>query len=54
MSNITHTVKIGNELYVFVRGQLVMKRWLDTGITATFHVAPKGTRWNDEGSKDKV
>lgn len=38
----------GNEVYIFVLGQCVMKRWL-TGASVTFHVAPSGTRWNTEG-----
>lgn len=42
----TFAVTIGNEVYVYVRGQLVMKRWLDTGRSVTFHVAPAGVRWN--------
>jgi hypothetical protein len=44
----TYSVKIGNEVYVYVLGRLVMKRWLKTGVSATFHVAPAGVRWNNE------
>lgn len=43
---MTFSVRIGNELYVYVLGRLVMKRWLHTGASATFHVAPSGVRWN--------
>ena len=42
----TYSLVIGNELYVYVRGRLVYKRWLNTGVSATFHVAPSGVRWN--------
>lgn len=42
----TYSTRIGNEVYVFVRGRLVMKRWLDSGVSATFHVAPAGVRWS--------
>lgn len=37
---------IGDEVYVYVLGRLVMKRWLLTGRSVTFHIAPFGTRWN--------
>lgn len=43
---MTYSIVKGNEVYVYVRGHLVMKRWLDTGISMTFHVAPSGERWN--------
>lgn len=36
----------GDEVYVYVRGRLVMKRWLRTGVSATFHVAPAGVHWS--------
>lgn len=42
----TFAVQRGDELFVYVRGVLVMKRWLSTGVSATFHVAPSGVRWN--------
>lgn len=42
----TFTVRLGDEVYVYVRGHLVMKRWLRTGVSATFHVNPSGVRWN--------
>jgi hypothetical protein len=41
----TFTVQRGPEVYVYVLGRLVMKRHLDTGVSVTFHVAPKGVRW---------
>lgn len=44
--NVTFSERIGHEVYVYVRGRLVMKRWLNTGVSATFHVAPSGTRWS--------
>ena len=42
----TFGVRSGDEVYVYVRGRLVMKRWLRTGVSATFHVAPAGVRWS--------
>lgn len=33
----TFSVTIGREVYVYVRGRLVMKRWLDTGQSRTFY-----------------
>lgn len=37
----------GNEVYVYVRGRLVMKRWLDTGRSCVFEINPSGVTWND-------
>jgi hypothetical protein len=36
-----------DEVYVFVRGRLVMKLWLLDGVdrVATFHIGPKGERY---------
>lgn len=48
---VTYSVKVGNELFVYVRGRLVYKRWLDTDASVTFHVAPSGARWNTDGLK---
>lgn len=48
---VTYSTHVGNELYVYVRGRLVYKRWLDTGVSVTFHVAPAGVRWNTDGLK---
>lgn len=45
MTSSTFTIHRGNELYVYVLGRLIMKRWLDTGDSVTFHVAPEGVRW---------
>ena len=42
--NATFSVTVGNEVFVYVNGRLVMKRWLDTGVSATFHVAPYGIK----------
>ena len=42
----TFTFQRDDELYVYVRGRLVMKRWLGTGVSATYHVAPTGVRWS--------
>ena len=42
----TFTEIRADELHVYVRGRLVMKRWLRTGVSATFHVAPAGVRWS--------
>jgi hypothetical protein len=41
----TYSERIGDEVYIYVRGRLVMKRWLRTGASATFHVAPAGVEW---------
>lgn len=46
MNPTIYSVRRGNEVYVYVRGQLVMKRWLNTNISVTFHVAPAGVRWS--------
>jgi hypothetical protein len=46
MSPVTYSVRCGQEVYVYVLGRLVMKRWLDTGLSVTFHVAPRGVRWS--------
>lgn len=46
MKQSTYTAVIGDEVYVYVMGRLVMKRWLRTGIEAVFHVSPAGVRWN--------
>jgi hypothetical protein len=45
MNPSTFTVQYGRELFVYVRGQLVMKRWLDTGRHVVFHTYG-GVRWN--------
>ncbi len=40
------TVRQGDELYVYVRGLLVMKKWLDgRQPTALFQSAPAQTLW---------
>jgi hypothetical protein len=44
--NATYVMRQGNEVYVYVRGRLVMKRWLNTGVSVTFHVSPSGERWS--------
>lgn len=44
----TYSVRFGDEVYVYVRGWLVMKRWLSAGVSATFQVAPSGVQWNTE------
>jgi len=41
----TFTIRDGDELRVYVRGLLAMKRWLRTGASVVFHVAPSGVRW---------
>lgn len=46
--NVTYSVRVGDKVCVFVRGQLVMKRWLKTDAAATFHVALAGVQWNNE------
>jgi hypothetical protein len=45
--NATYTERRGNELYIYVRGVLVMKRYLNTGMSVTFHVAPTGVHWSN-------
>ena len=47
----TFAVRIDDEVYVYVRGRLVMKRWLrrdKPSASATFHVSPAWTVWNYE------
>jgi hypothetical protein len=44
--NVTYSEIRGREVYVYVRGRLVMKRWLDTGVSATFQVTPAGVQWS--------
>jgi hypothetical protein len=44
--NATFSERRGEEVYVYVRGLLVMKRWPRKGVSATFHVAPAGVRWS--------
>lgn len=44
----TFAIRVGDELYVYVRGRLAMKRWLRTGVSAVFHVAPSGVAWTRE------
>lgn len=48
MQPATFSERVGDEVYVYVRGRLVMKRWLKTGVSVTFHVAPSGVRWNND------
>ena len=43
---VTWSERVGDEVYVFVLGRLVMKRWLRTGVSATFHINPSGVRWS--------
>ncbi len=43
---MTYALTIGDEVFVYVLGLLVMKRWLRTGVSVTFHVAPFGVRYN--------
>lgn len=46
--------RIGNELYLYIGDELIYKRWLDTGQSATFDVMPydRGTYVSirDEGT----
>jgi hypothetical protein len=46
MNPTTYSVRRGNEVYVYVLGRLVMKRWLGESVSATFHVAPAWVRWS--------
>lgn len=50
----TFSLQVGDEVYVYVRGRLVMKRWLKTGVSATFHVAPSGVHWNHDVKRRSV
>lgn len=52
----TFSEQVGDEVYIYVRGRLVMKRWLRDNTSAVFHVAPRGVvrsrhgdapRWTD-------
>lgn len=42
----TWTEIFDDQVFVFVRGRLVYKKWLKTGVSATFHINPSGVRWN--------
>lgn len=44
----TYAERHGDEALVYVLGKLVMKRWLSTGVSATFHVAPAGISWSHQ------
>lgn len=46
MSLTTYSVVVDNQVLIYVRGVLIHKRWLDHGVSATFHIAPKGVRWS--------
>lgn len=48
MTEATFSVHSGDDVYVYVRGRLVMKRWMHAGVSATFHVNPSGVQWNTE------
>jgi hypothetical protein len=42
----TFSERVGDEVYVFVCGRLVMKRWLKNKVSVVFHVTPGATNWN--------
>lgn len=42
----TFSVMIGDEVYVYILGRLVYKRWMKTGQSATFHINPSGVRYS--------
>lgn len=44
MNAATFVVRLGDEVFIYVRGRLVMKRWLRMRRSVTFHVAPAGVR----------
>ena len=46
MTESTFSESDGAEVWIYVRGRLVMKRWRSTGVSATFHVAPSGVGWS--------
>ena len=54
MNPTTFTVQRGPEVYVYVLGRLVMKRHLDTNVSVTFHIAPRGVRWGGDGQRDSA
>ena len=54
MISATYSERHGDEVYVYVRGRLVMKRWLTSGVSATLHVNPSGVRWNRHERRDQV
>lgn len=41
----TFAIRTPTEVYVFVRGRLVYKHWLRTGVSALFQVAPHQVLW---------
>ena len=51
MPESTFSESDGAEVWIYVRGILVMKRWLRTGVSATLHVAPSGVEWSSTESK---
>lgn len=53
-ATFSETITLNNgeqEVYIYVRGQLVHKRWKNTGRSVTFHTCPNGVRYNDDHSK---
>lgn len=51
--NATFSEVRGNEVYVYVRGRLVMKRWLENGLSVFFyevgHPVWSTRDWHDHG-----
>lgn len=43
---VTFAERLGDEVYIYVRGRLIMKRWLSTGVSVVSNVAPRGAQWN--------
>ena len=51
MNPTTYAEHRGDEVWIYVRGQLVMKRWLKSAVSAVFHTAPAGSRWSSGPSQ---
>jgi hypothetical protein len=45
---MTYSITRDNQLYVYVYGQLVYKRWLWRDCSVLFQVAPRFTYWMEE------
>lgn len=45
MISATYSERHGDEIYVYILGRLVLKRWLGAEVSAVFHVAPLGVRY---------
>lgn len=47
MTFATYSETIGDSIYVYVLGQLIMKIWLRSGRSAVFYECPAWVEWVD-------